>query len=512
MKYNNLLYRRQFLLANSPVSLFSEWGLIKLMNNKYLYSHPDLPVGFTILDNVQIVLLGNIYDYRSVEKINESILDDIIKKSATFIDFIETIKVYSGQYAFIYINDENGDFNVIQDPLALREVYYCTSLNKVICASQPNLIVEFSKPKIEVTKNKDIIDFYNNEFTKKFSRRNWIGNETYFEGIHHLLPNHFLNINELNSIRYWPNKVIKPISFDDSVNKSCEFLKGTIESASKRDDLMIAVTAGLDSRLLVAASRDIADKVYYFINKNANLTLNHPDIKIPTQIFNDLNLPFNIHETEGVIDPEFAEVFFKNTFIASESSLNSIYNVYYKKNLSNLLNILGIGEIGRNYFGNAPEKINGYRLARLLTYKKSPYAVSQCQKWYDKTKKIADECGVNILTLLYWEQKIGNWGAVGNSESDIVIEEFDPFASHYLLELWFGTPDKYVEYDSSILFYEIIRKMWPDLLDYPVNPPFGRSEKFRSILKKMKLYSLLKKTIHFKDELIYTINSNIKHG
>ena len=185
----------------------------------------------------------------------------------------------------------------------------------------------------------------------------------------------------------------------------------------------------------------------------------------------------------------------------------SIHNVYYKKDLGSRLNILGIGEIGRTYFGAAPKKTDGYKLARLLLYKNSQFAVNQCQKWYDDTKTIADKCGVNILTLLYWEQKIGNWGAVGNSESDIVIEEFDPFASHYLLEAWLGTPEKYVKYESNMLFKEIIEKMWPNLLNYPINPVYGRSEVFRSTLKKIGVHSIVKKVIHLKDEFINNLKS-----
>ena len=187
MKYNNFLYRRQFLLANRIIPLFPEWNSVKLLNDKYIYSHPDLPITHKIKDTLQIVLIGNIYDYRSVEKNNESILCDIISKSNTFSNFIETIKIYSGQYAFVFIQNEDGKFKIVQDPLALREIYYCTSPNKVICASQPNLVTEFSEPKIHVTKKKEILDFYNGEFKKKFSGRNWIGDETYFDGIKHLL-------------------------------------------------------------------------------------------------------------------------------------------------------------------------------------------------------------------------------------------------------------------------------------------------------------------------------------
>ena len=40
------------------------------------------------------------------------------------------------------------------------------------------------------------------------------------------------------------------------------------------------------------------------------------------------------------------------------------------------------------------------------------------------------------MTGFYWEHMLGNWGTVGNSESDIAIEEINPFNSHLLYEIF----------------------------------------------------------------------------
>ena len=500
---SNLLYRRQFLLSRSDIPFLSRWKIISLTNGNILYVHPDLSVTLKNRKDLAIILLGYIYDPVNIEKDNESILEDIISQSDTFPHFIQKIKLYSGQFIFLYENG-NKTFKILNDAMSLREIYYCTSRNKIICASQPNLIKECSDPQLTITKNVEILDFHNIEFQNKYSGRFWIGDDTYYEGIKHLLPNHYLDVSKMSSFRYWPNEILGNIGLQEAVHRSCSFIKGILKAAANRNELMMAITAGNDSRTLLAASKEIKDKIYFFINKHDYLNSKHPDIDIPTKICNKINVPFHIHNEEGEIDTEFSKIFFNNTFIATNRNLPAIYNVYFK-NHSHRLNILGVGEIGRTYFGEPARHISAYSLARMLLFKNSSYAVDQCQRWLDKSLPVATKFNINVLTLLYWEQKLGNWGAVGNSESDIAIEEFDPFSSHYLLETWLQTPKKYTKYQSNILFKEMIKEMWPELLEFPINPPYGKSEIFRTVLKKIGLLQVLKKMILQIDKIKYEI-------
>jgi len=83
-----------------------------------------------------------------------------------------------------------------------------------------------------------------------------------------------------------------------------------------------------------------------------------------------------------------------------------------------------------------------------------------------RSRYLAEECNVDIMKLLLWEALLGNWGAVGNSESDIAIEEFDPYNSHYIYEIMLS-----VDSVQGDLFEGTFKEMWPELLDYPFNPP-----------------------------------------
>jgi hypothetical protein len=96
------------------------------------------------------------------------------------------------------------------------------------------------------------------------------------------------------------------------------------------------------------------------------------------------------------------------------------------------------------------------------------------------------------MSLLLWEQLLGNWGAVGNSESDIAIEEFDPYDSHYMYETLLGVDEVAIKGNRHLMFREMLRRMWPELLEFPINPPSTFKDRIRWSLKRVGAYDALK--------------------
>ena len=107
---------------------------------------------------------------------------------------------------------------------------------------------------------------------------------------------------------------------------------------------------------------------------------------------------------------------------------------------------------------------------------------------------VARKFGINLMVLLYWEQRLGNWGAVRNSESLIAIEKVDPFNSHLLNEIFLGVDEKYKHYQETpcMLFREMIKYMWPELLEWPINPPYTMRAKLTWLADKLRVFWLLK--------------------
>lgn len=475
---------------------------MRLANHTHLYCHPDSPVAYKEGKEKSMALVGYIFNPWNIKQCAYDILSDLIEEAADFDQLIFLLKPYVGHYALIYIDETH--FNVVNDPLALREIYFVTSENLIICGSQPNSISLYSSPRLPETRDPVIRRFFLNDMKKVRNRRFWVGDETYYDGIKHLLPNHYLDVNALKVRRYWPRQKLGRLPLNEVVLRSCAFLKNALKAASIKNNLMIAVTAGNDSRTLLAASKDISDRIYYFINKQDGMDDDHPDIRIPKAMFTRIGLPFHIHDVRGSVPDDFRRVFLANTFLSNDLLIETIYNVYYK-NHSHRMNVLGVGEIGRAYFGTSPKSVNGYLLARSLKFKDSRYAVEKCQEWLDAALPVARVNGINVMTLLLWEQLLGNWGAVGNSESDIAIEEFDPYDSHYLYETLLGLDENYLINDESRLVKEMIKHMWPELLEFPINPPSNKNERLIRILKHIGVYSRLKTLTYKIDEMLFNM-------
>lgn len=484
---NSLYFRRQFLLAKEFIDELKEWQYIRV-DDAHLFAHHDLEVTMKQGTFSTIILLGYIFDPTNPTKKNEEIISDILLRVRNLQDLIFALKPYAGRYALLYRDTDN--FIVINDPLVLREIYYSTKPNRIICGSQPNLVDLFAKPILGVTRNKDIIYFREHDMKLVRSGRAWVGDETYFQDVKHLMPNHYLNIHSLKTVRYWPNRKLEKMDLDKAAKLSCEYLEGVLQAVTSRYKVMMAVTSGIDSRSLLAASRDVQDKIYYFVNKEPPLNDNSADIRIPKSIFERLKIPFHVHYVAGPVDDEFKKAFLNNTYMSTDRILPTIYNVYYK-NHQDKVNLLGVGELGREYYGEAPRKLTGYYLAHKLKYRSSQYATVQCERWLQEVLEITKNYNVDIMKLFLWEVLLGNWGAVGNSESDIAIEEFDPYDSHYIYEIMFSVHQGQGRTGIGELFEGMFMEMWPELMDYAFNPNETYKAKTKYLFNKLGIYKYL---------------------
>jgi hypothetical protein len=493
---DRLHYRRQFLLSKASITQLAEWKCLKI-DQFYLYTHPDLEVNQVADSKKRIVLIGDIFDSEDYEKTNVDLLNDIIVSASSKEALFLQIKRYAGSYVLLY--KDVKEHVIFSDARAVREIYYCTGSNEVVCGSQPNIIVEFANPEIKVTCDQKILDFYNNHLVDS----SWIGDETYFDGVKHLIPNHFFDINKHEAFRYWPNEPIKRLHLVEAVTKSCKFLQGIMNSILHRHQVIMAITAGTDTRTLLAASKGMHDKIHYFVS-NCNLGHTHPDISVPKKIFENIGIPFQVYDVPDDVDNEFRKIYRGNTFLASEHYLPPIYHVFFKKH-SKKMCVLGVGEIGRTFYGEESKRLNGFQLAYKLRYKNCPYVISKCKKILDEMLPVARKYSLNVLVLLYWEQRLGNWGAVRNSESQIAIDKVDPFNSYQLNEIFLGVDEKYKNYTESpcVLFREMIFSMWPELLEWPINPPCDLRGKTKLILNKIGLFGPLKELKYQLDYLTY---------
>lgn len=481
---HNLVYRRQFILSSKELVPLSHWQHLRLNNNRYILSaHPDLEVSEIRDAMKRIILLGYIFDAQNPRHSNHDILKEMISVE-NFPELIKATYKYAGRFVLIY--EDGTSTKLMHDSAGLRQIYYTVETEDVWCGSQPSILAKFLN--LERSHNKELNDFYR---SKEFNlgHNAWAGDGTLYDNVKHLMPNHYLDLASGEKHRYWPDEAMREMSIDAAVGVSTEYLKGFIKCASERHELMLAVTAGWDTRVLLAASREEKDEIHYFINKHEYLDHTSADIKVPRRLFNKLGLEFHIIEYSGIVDDEFKNIFKNNVTLSRETLLPAIYDVYYKR-FPGKMNVNGdVSPIARNHF-ESKNNVSGHILAELAGYENFEYAIQEYEKWLEESYDIANECGLNILDLFYWEERMGNWGALGPAETDIAIEEFSPFNCRDLLTVLLSVNTRYRDKHYNKLYKKMITNMWRETLAEPIDPSVRLT--LIRVLKTLKLYSITK--------------------
>jgi hypothetical protein len=106
---------------------------------------------------------------------------------------------------------------------------------------------------------------------------------------------------------------------------------------------------------------------------------------------------------------------------------------------------------------------------------------------------------------------LGTWGVVGNSESDIAIEEFDPYDSHYIYEIMLSIDRKHTKGTPPDFFKALYQEMWPELLEFPFNPPETITDRVKNWLIKMGLFQHLKWVLYSFDHWRFRRRASALH-
>ena len=493
---DNLLYRRQFVLGNRAIEEFTNWDRLEIHNGFFLTSHPDLET--TISENEHQILIGAgiFLDPLNPLYSNKQIID-IINQKTLIADIIKETYQIGGRWTLIFCNKKTKEKVIFNDPSGDRQVFYTKNLDTIWCASQPHVLAGLLK--IKNSTDKDLLDFVNHR-NHKITEHGWIGNETPFEKIYHLLPNQCLDLNTGIERRFFPIKNIILNNTEEEILNTCTaLLKGTFDSLANRYPLAMAVTCGGDSRVLLAATKHLKNKIQYFICHYPSLRRQHFDIKIPKKLFKKLGVAFYIENALAKVkDLEFLNFLHKNIYqLSAEKNINIYYSAYLNRK-DRILIGGGSGGITRNHYGRRNIEATPAGFAKLFERENEQYAIKEFEKWLDGLKGFPNHTNssdIGIYDLLFWEQKVGNWQAMGMAEEDLISEGVRPFNNRMLIINFLSIP-RMERTDPDILFYKkIIQKSWPELLMEPINPISWQKSIIKIVLKKTGLFKTAKKIL-----------------
>jgi hypothetical protein len=308
-------------------------------------------------------------------------------------------------------------------------------------------------------------------------------------------------------VRYYPLEPIGDLSLEEGVEILCHYLQGFAKSVANRYEFIVPFTAGWDSRMMIAAMREVRDKAYFFINKYPNYNQKTPDIYIPAQLAKKLKIDFHIHEIDAhshPIDVQFKAIYEQNYSLPKMRNLPAHY--YLFRHHSNKMMVMTTGsEVIRNYYLEL--QLTGKTFAQHVKYPNVAYVKKQGEKWIAEVLPLAQKAGLRPLDMFYFEH-LGNWGARNNTQGDMYRETVSLYNCRDLMNQLLAVDIRYREKDNVILYTKAMQKMWKEILSAPINPfdtNLGAKKYMLHLLKKVNLYDPIKK-IYFEWNLRKKVN------
>lgn len=463
-----LLHRSQFVLGPYFVEKFSSWEKIKINSRIHLTVHPELSTYRVNNNGKSITLLGYILDPNNPEDTDSDIVNKLSHKM-----FNNGANCFKQTYDFggrwILIVDDGKEIRLFTDPAGLRQVMFTDKkyTKDFWCASQYGTIAEIMNFEMD----KEAVEFIN-AFKEKNKQYYWPGGSSPYKEIKRLLPNHFLELNEGKCYRYWPDKALERSSLDQAVGICSHYLEGLMLSASNRFNLVLSLSSGWDSRLLLASCKNVKNNISYLTELKDDMTENHPDLTIPSRLLSKWNLNHDIIKlsTEKV-DDDFKEIYYKNVPIAHD---RWALMASASRNYSNLNKVAVVGmysDIAKCHYhrklSRREKKITPEILTRLIYMENDKFVVKLYKEWLAGLGEIYN---YNILDLFYGEQR-SIWIATNNLEFDLGWQDiFIPYNCRSLIITMLSVDAKFRKPPKYILLKKMIYNLWPEVLCEPINP------------------------------------------
>lgn len=481
-----LLYNMQFSMGPRVPDGLDTWQQIKVGDSLYLAAHPNLNVVKTVGKGVSAVLAGYMLDPENPYASNSDILDKLISHVARNDDLFEAIESLGGRWVLIV--GKNQQLTLVTDATGLRQVFYTDfqQNDDLWCASQPGHIADT----LQLEVNPEAMKFI--EWFQEHSPESWWpGDSSHYREIKRLLPNHYLDLKTGLPHRFWPRKPLVARALNDTIDGISGTLAGLMKSAANRFELAVAMSAGWDSRLMLAACKSIARDICYYTGKRPDMEWTHMDVSIPKKLLARLGLPHDIIEHETNITPEFATAFIKNAPFAHTSRLAPLHtelNYYHQKKVGVTGNV---SEIARCYYPQPDTPGQAVTAEHLMkvTGMNHPFANMYFNEWI---KALGDPQGYDIMDLFYWEQRTGSWFASNCLEFDLTWRDiFIPFNSRSLLMDMLSVGEQDRRAPDYQLYKQLMLRLWPEVLSLPINPSGISTRKrlsnlLRRIVRRLK--------------------------
>jgi|GEM_PF-1721726 len=458
-----------------------------------ILTHPDTDLHVLVSDRQEYwVLIGHAYDPWSGLHEETALLRELdagFRRSEE--DLFRVLDRLSGRFV-IFLFRSDGTGLAVQDAVGLKNLYFAESSHGPCFASHSQLLADV----LGLDRDPDI-DRLVGSYFYGIGIRHLPGLRTPFRGMRMLSANTLLRLPELKVERFFPRG---PHPESEDIEATAKMIGDvfarSFDLLSQKKKLAVSLSMGTDSRVTLAASRAHRDGIHYFsyISDAAEevdavgaarlselLGIEHTIYRVPVESMGAISGT----ELSAIIDDNGAHV--RQPKPSERAKLHYLVEHLPK----GLLEVKShVSEIGRAFYC---KKMGVESLPRLL----SPRDMSNLYKrnLFDRELlRFTDRAFAEFIEvtgfgrdfynyeqhdMFYWEHRMSAWGSLANQDHDILHDMTVIFDNRDVLKWLLSPPRK--DRIADRLHHEIIRYLWPEVLQVPLsqkNSPKAKLRKF----------------------------------
>lgn len=302
-------------------------------------------------------------------------------------------------------------------------------------------------------------------------------------GVRRLQANHALDLRTWRATRHWlPTPPSSTTTVGDVAIAVHDHIRSAIGAVAATHPVTLSLTAGRDSRLLLACARDFLDRASLFTLVPDGVE--SVDGHLAARLAARFDLP---HQVLPVLPTDSGDL---SAWLASTGHAVSGELWLGHASLRGLDPTRALlpgtaGEVGRAHTYRPGDPVDGTvrpeTLLQRLRLPSHPLYLDHARAWLDGLPELPYE---TTLELAYVEQRLSCWAGPGHYGNQVSRFELAPFASRPLFRTMLGLPREYRHREQ--LTTEILRRVWPELLELPFNRVPGLRSTTRAAASRLK--------------------------
>jgi hypothetical protein len=434
MSFEDLLFRRGYYICgkapegSETARLVTSRWVRRDFGRTIAYTEPALEVHEHRDGGTALLLLGFAVDplggIRDCGRILEMLHTRLYQSTDAFYDYLDTL---SGRFALLILTPTSRV--ALHDASGNRSLFYHFSDYDFVLTSHSQLAAEI----LGLETPPDRRAFMDDPAFQTAQLRRLPGDQSPFSGLHTLTPNMLLDIDRRRVRRFFPRRPMQPRRITtDLIEEISSYLTSLMRLLAERQPLTLALTAGIDSRLAMAALKGLTDSMTFFTFHKEGSPITREDVKLATQIAQHHGLehyPFKASIRDMTDEQkDFLGVFLR-TSAHARPRVRAIVAHHMRSMLpANALHLkCSISEVMRAFYRKEyaflPTHVSIPTLCDFYGIQpKADYTRRSMASFVRKVRlEVPVRLGYDVCAMFHWEQAMGMWQSLQTQDFDQVL-------------------------------------------------------------------------------------------